>query len=209
MTGGGGGGGGSAPPPIPSSPTRWLYNRDGESTQLQEYAHYERSGDSQFRLVTDSVAAPAGMYTSPEQAAQKNPKKWLYDSQGKAIKQVFQGGEGPDDEYDAAQFNLGPESTPYRHWYDVYGQSQAYAPTSTPLGEGFYESPDLAPKSATYKAPVPYNAQVQPEGNTGTQDLAATKQQAKKRRSQKSLSILGDDQPLGGGDSDTKSVLGD
>ncbi len=212
------GGGGSkakaAPAPIPQAPTRWLYDRTGEAVQLQEYGRYVRNGQGGFQLITDNMAPGAGLYTSPEAAREKNPQVWLYDSEGKATKQIFKGGEGPDDVFDESVYNLGPDATPYRHWYDQYGVSQKYAPVSTEMGEGYWESPNKAPRSPTFQAPTPYNAvdpnaNIQPDGNTGSQDLAAQKAQSKKRRTgqSKQLTLLGDNSALGAS-GDNKSLLG-
>lgn len=203
------------PPPIPSSPTRWLYDRNGDPLQVQEYGHYVRKGKDQFTLVTDNKPPPPGMYLSPERASEKNPKIWLYDDKGKTVKQVFKGGEGPDDPYNSSAYNLGPDSIPYRHWYDIYGVSQEYAPTSTAMPEGYWESPNKAPKSAVFQAPTSYdelnpNMNIQPGGNTGNQDLAASKVQAKKRRQgqTKNLTLLGSNEVLGGSQDD-KTLLGE
>jgi hypothetical protein len=217
MGGGGGGRQSSPPPPIPSSPTRWLYDRTGDPVQLQEYGHYVRNGDG-FTLVNDNnnPAPGSGMYLSPQAAEAKNPKVWLYDNKGKTTKQIFKGGEGPDDPFDANTYNLGPDSTPYRHWYDIYGVSQVYAPTTTKMDEGYWESPSLAPKSPTFQAPQSFNEadpsmNVQPDGNTGNADLAAQKNQSKKRRAgaQRQLTVLGDDSSMGGTADDSKNLLGE
>lgn len=214
--GGSGGGGDAPPPPIPSSPTRWLYDRSGDPTTLQEYGHYERAGDgSQFTLVNDNKPLAAGLYLSPEAASAKNPKVWLYDDKGKTVKQVFKGGEGPDDAYDTSAYNLGPDNVPYRHWYDIYGVGQEYAPVATEMPQGYWESPNKAPKSSTFQAPTPFNEvdpslNVQPEGNTSTSDIAATKNQAKKRRisGSKQLTLLGDSESMGSS-GDNKTLLGE
>jgi len=218
MGGGGGGKQSTPPPPIPSSPTRWLYDRNGDPVQLQEYGHYVRNGSDQFTLVNDNnnPAPGSGRYLSPQEAERKNPKVWLYDNQGATVKQVFKGGEGPDDPFDTNKYNLGPDSVPYRHWYDIYGVGQKYAPTSTPMPEGYWESPSKAPLSPTFQAPVPFNEtdpnnNVQPSGNTGNSDLAAAKAQSKKRKvaSGKQLTLLGEDSAMGGTTGNDKTLLGE
>lgn len=214
--GGGGGGGETPPPPIPSSPTRWLYDRNGDPTTVQEYAHYVRKGRDQFTLIMDNNPIPQGQYLSPERASEKNPKVWLYDDKGHTVKQIFKGGEGPDDTYDESLYNLGPDQMPYRHWYDVYGVAQEYAPSSTEIPEGYWESASKAPKSPNYKAPTPFNEvdpalNVQPNGNTGNQDLAATKAQSKKRRStsqSRQLTLLGENSNMSDSE-DSKNLLGE
>lgn len=208
---GGGSRGEAPPPPIPTAPTRWLYDRNGKATTLQEYAHYERSGRDQFKLIYDNPGLKKGQYLSQEEASRANPRAWLYDDKGKAIKQIFKGGEGPDDTYDAKTYNLGPDSVPYRHWYDIYGVSQQYAPSSTAIPAGFWESASLAPKSPTFKAPVPFSdtnpdMNVQPGQNV---DLASAKAQTKKRRSSGSRSLLGSNSDELGDAEGAKTLLGE
>jgi len=225
---------GYSPAPLPANPTRWLYDRNGDPTTLQEYGHYvrakttkEAAAHGSTYLVQTNPDIPQGSYLSPERAAEKNPKVWIYDSNGKAIKQVFKGGEGPDTAYDTGVYNLGPDSVPYRHWYDVYGVSQGYAPVSTPMPSGYYESPNQAPKSSVYQAPASYdkvdsNYTVQgsnPEGfanttgnqtNSGTVDLANIKLASKKRKAaqNRQLTLLGSNDLLGGSSSTDKTLLG-
>lgn len=218
MGGGGSGGGESPPPPIPSSPTRWLYDRNGDPVELQEYGHYVRNGRDQFTLINNNnnPGAGSGRYLSPQEAERKNPKVWLYDEKGHTTQQIFKGGEGPDDPFDTSKYNLGPDSMPYRHWYDIYGVSQEYAPTSTTMPEGYWESPSKSPLSPTFQAPTPYNevdpnANVQPGGNTSNSDLAAAKAQSKKRKvaGGKQMTLLGDSDTLGGSTGDDKTLLGE
>ena len=214
--GGSGGGGGYTPAPIPSSPTRWLYDRNGEATQLQEYGHYVRSQQdlNQFNLIYDNPTVNQGLYTSPELASQKNPKVWLYDQNGKTVKQIFMNGDGPNDTYDTSKYNLGPDSVPYRHWYDIYGVDQGYAPVDTALPTGMYDSPNKAPKSSVYQAPTDFtqtnpNLTVQPD-NQQSGDLAAAKIASKKRRTTTqsgALTLLGDSS-VTGSDGTNKSLLG-
>lgn len=214
---GGGGAPKAAPPPIPSSPTRWLYDRTGDPVELQEYGHYVRNGDG-FTLINNNnnPQKGSGRYLSPQAAEASNPKVWLYDEKGKPTQQIFRGGEGPDDVFDPAKYNLGPDSTPYKHWYDIYGVSQVYAPATTKMESGYWESPSKSPKSPTFQAPVPFNEadasmNVQPAGNTANQDLAATKEQAKKRRGaaqSKQLTLLGDGADMGAVSDNSKNLLG-
>lgn len=194
-------GGGSAPeappPPPPPPPSRWWYDKNGDA---QEY-----------RPVSDSL--PTDRYISPNAAAEANPKVWLYDNMGNTTKQIFKA-DADSGLYDK-QYNLGPKSTPYRYWYDVYGVQQTYAPVSTPVGEGYYEDPTKAPKSPNFRPAVALNetkANLQPQGETASspQDLESARLKAQKRKQQaqsRSLTILGDNTSLGGG-TDGKDLLG-
>lgn len=186
----GGGGGDPPPPPIPQGPTEWLYDRNQNPVSLITVGDYQRVGnasDGQFNLVMRDIASevPNGLYQSTQAASDANPKVWLYDSMGNTTKQIFKGGAGPDDTYDTTQFNLGPTAEPYRHWYDIYGVDQKYAPESTPISDGYFASSSLAPKSPDYKQPVALNTvdpDLVPNAAGSSPDLDAGKAQAQARQ---------------------------
>lgn len=179
-------GGGSAPKaqaaPPPPPPSRWWYDKNGDA---QEYKPI-------------SSAIPTGRYISPNAAAESNPKVYIYDNMGNSVKQIFK--EDADaGNYDTKAYNLGSKSVPYKYWYDQYGIQQVYAPTSTQMGAGYYDSPTKAPNSPNFQPAVSLD-EVKANLNTGattssSTDLEAAKVKAQKRKQTtqtRSLTMLGD-----------------
>ncbi len=181
-------------PAAPLEPSRWWYDKNGDALEYKGL----------------SVALPSDRYLSPAAAASANPKVWIYDNLGKATQQIFTA-DADSKNYDTAKYNLGSQSTPYRHWFDAYGVSQYYAPVSTPLGQGYYDSATKAPHSPSYQPAVPLN-EAKGAPVMGAQDLSVLSARSLKRRSgsqQQNLTVLGDSSTMGGNDLNTaKTFLG-